>query len=368
MRHNGHEISKKTKIRHKDRLVFGTTNLYILIEPDKDRDLDVTWEEAQAEIAKRSGFDFCSEDALLAQEAMALHKAVNDANIIADELGIEVKLRLLIIAPELRDGDASQRSECRVQAFDSDLRTEWVWKKGEFLDRQVAMRDAYEVWENLNTKPSAENNPWFDDSPQLVGVGSVPLQYLAHLFEFVNEEVVLLDYSGRQAGFLRVDIIPNVSQDDKDRVKDPQDLINMELCFSVHVQQGLSLPNRFTKTWCTYKFREERKVTTDQCNGSNPRYDFETSFRLRKVDRLIVDYLLNNNLYIEVWGFQESVNLGSHLPVQSSKEEVKKLKGTLRSIAEVLNNERSNSSKVSFYFDYLFLFINNNLFLNSLRK
>lgn len=346
MRHNGLEVSRKTKIKHLDRLVFGTTNLYILIEPRRGRDFDITWEEAQAEIAKRSGFDFGSEDALLAEEAMALHRAVNDANIIAEELGIDIKLRLLLIAPELKDGDASQRSECRVQATDNERGMEWVWKKSEFLDRQAAMRTAYEEWENSNILPSPENHPWIDDSPQLVGIGSVPLQYLGHLFDFVDEEVVLLDYSGRQAGFIRVDIIPNASDAHRD-FKDPQDLLNSELNFSVHVRQALSLPDRFTRTWCTYKFLNERKVKTDEIEGSNPKYNYKTNFSLERVDRKIVDHLQYSNLYIEVWGMQKGASARSSLPSLSSKQEIKMLRNTLILISEVLDNERSNASKVS---------------------
>ncbi|CAD5115509.1 DgyrCDS4476 [Dimorphilus gyrociliatus] len=328
VRHNGQEILKRTRVRHLDRLMFGTTNLYILIEPRKKGELDVTWEEAQAEVAKHSGFDFGSEDALLAQEAMVLYKAVNDANIIADELGINIKLYLLLVAPELRGGDVSQRSECCVHAKDSEEGIEYVWSKSEFLDRQAAMRSAYEEWEQSNTLPSAENGPWFDDRPQMVGIGNIPLQYLAHLFEFVGEEVVLLDFTGQQAGFIRVDINPDVPQTLKDSVNDPIDLLKNKLTLSIHVLQALSIPERFTNTWCKYKFYKE-EVQTNTSPGSNPKFDHTSTFKIHSVDRQFIDYLTDSNLYIEVWGDQKKISSRHSLPAQSSRQEVEEIKQIL---------------------------------------
>ena len=59
---NGKAVGTKTKLNHNDRIVFGTTKYFVYINPQerdksKEKFTDITFEMAQEEIAKSSGFD-----------------------------------------------------------------------------------------------------------------------------------------------------------------------------------------------------------------------------------------------------------------------------------------------------------------------
>ena len=59
---NGKAVGTKTPLSHNDRIVFGTTKYFVYVNP-KERDSskeqfkEITFEFAQEEIAKKSGFD-----------------------------------------------------------------------------------------------------------------------------------------------------------------------------------------------------------------------------------------------------------------------------------------------------------------------
>jgi hypothetical protein len=65
--HNGVAIMEKTQLKHNDRLVFGTSQMYVVVNP-KERDsskktyIEITYEMASEEIASNSGFDMKTEN------------------------------------------------------------------------------------------------------------------------------------------------------------------------------------------------------------------------------------------------------------------------------------------------------------------
>jgi kinesin family protein 1 len=66
------------------------------------------------------------------------------------------------------------------------------------------------------------------DTPVVIGVCLVPLSYLAHMVDFVDEPLTVTDYRGKPTGFLKVDIVPcdKTGKDDSNAsVEDPMDLV-----------------------------------------------------------------------------------------------------------------------------------------------
>ena len=62
----------------------------------------------------------------------------------------------------------------------------------------------------------------------IVGVATVPLSFLAHMLEFQEEPLSIVDYQAKQAGFIKVDLIPCDSSGKEDVdlcVDDPMDLV-----------------------------------------------------------------------------------------------------------------------------------------------
>ncbi len=72
------------------------------------------------------------------------------------------------------------------------------------------------------------------DTAVIIGVVSVPLTYLSHMLEFVEEEpLAIIDYGAKQAGYLRVDLIPCDAQGNEDVdtcVEDAVDLVGLFVC------------------------------------------------------------------------------------------------------------------------------------------
>ncbi len=73
VQHNGSPVSGTVKLNNNDRLLFGTTQLFVFPNPlQKGRGSEVaTWEKAQEEIASRSGFDM-QKNAHKSEAEMAL--------------------------------------------------------------------------------------------------------------------------------------------------------------------------------------------------------------------------------------------------------------------------------------------------------
>ena len=62
----------------------------------------------------------------------------------------------------------------------------------------------------------------------MVGVVIVPLNFLAHGLDFQGETLTVIDYKARQAGFLKIDVVPCnlLGSEEVDKcVNDPIDLV-----------------------------------------------------------------------------------------------------------------------------------------------
>ena len=83
----------------------------------------------------------------------------------------------------------------------------------------------------INPNPVLQSeDPFWEppDTPVIVGVVSVPLRFLSHMLDFQDEPLTVIDYKAKQAGFLRVDLVPcdGKAREDVDLcVKDPMDLV-----------------------------------------------------------------------------------------------------------------------------------------------
>ena len=75
-----------------------------------------------------------------------------------------------------------------------------------------------------------EKDPFWEppDTEVIMGVVSVPLNYLSHMLDFTEEPLTVIDYRAKQAGFLKVDLIPCDQKGRENRdmvVEDPMDLV-----------------------------------------------------------------------------------------------------------------------------------------------
>ncbi|GIY70401.1 kinesin-like protein KIF28P [Caerostris extrusa] len=100
---NGDPLSARALLSHCDRIMFGTTQLYVFIHPDQMKKTgkkypDVTYEMAQEEIASKAGISVDDDDqsldtALLNKDLIEVLPGVEEANAISEELDKKLNLK-----------------------------------------------------------------------------------------------------------------------------------------------------------------------------------------------------------------------------------------------------------------------------------
>ena len=108
---NGEPLTGKVTLRHNDRVLIGSSNLYIFHHPKElaaiqkagKKPQTITYDFAQGEIATSSGFDMSTEgkskeDILLQEDLIALMPMVYEANAISEELNKKVQRKLSILS------------------------------------------------------------------------------------------------------------------------------------------------------------------------------------------------------------------------------------------------------------------------------
>ena len=105
---NGSQINGTTDLDHNDRLVFGSTQLWVFQNPrdpefQKKSRLVVTYEYAQEELAAKSGINITDADncdvAQMQDDLLEVMPAVEEANSISEELDKKIKFEIAIISP-----------------------------------------------------------------------------------------------------------------------------------------------------------------------------------------------------------------------------------------------------------------------------
>ena len=108
---NGDAITGETELKHNDRLVFGSTQLWVFQNP-KEKGIDskkyppITYEYAQEEIAAKAGIKVDTagggaDMALLQEDLIDVMPAVEEANSISEELDKKVKFEIILISPHM---------------------------------------------------------------------------------------------------------------------------------------------------------------------------------------------------------------------------------------------------------------------------
>jgi pSer/pThr/pTyr-binding forkhead associated (FHA) protein len=120
---NGDPVTHKVNLSHNDRLLFGTTQLFVFIHPDQQLKskmtyAEVTFELAQEEIATKAGFAVNSEDqsmeqALLNKDLLEIIPAVDEANGISEELEKNVRFEIMLVSPQFL-GKVGERTEVLI--------------------------------------------------------------------------------------------------------------------------------------------------------------------------------------------------------------------------------------------------------------
>jgi len=148
---NGSRVTDPVKIIHLDRIVFGSTQYYLFIDPASAtaKDVDWTFEMAQDEIGKQTGVIPKSGDAKLSQdqiisqgELVELLPHIEEANNISIALDKKVKYTAHPVPSQIR-GEYDDKVKVLVSVKNFALGLHWLWTKEKFMDRKLDMSEYY---------------------------------------------------------------------------------------------------------------------------------------------------------------------------------------------------------------------------------
>ncbi|KAK6024631.1 hypothetical protein OSTOST_09554, partial [Ostertagia ostertagi] len=144
-----------TKMQYKNRqeehlVLFGGNHLYVFNNPTKGgARKDITYEEAQKELAQGAGIKISNEDGkskadmILEEELISMMPLVYRANAMAVELKRNVKFELVLVSPEMR-GLHEGLTEIWVNVHNLTEDTRFMWEKARFMNRYYGMQEMYE--------------------------------------------------------------------------------------------------------------------------------------------------------------------------------------------------------------------------------
>ncbi|KAI8767400.1 kinesin protein KIF28P [Biomphalaria glabrata] len=321
--HNGKAVVDKVELHHNDRVLFGTTQYFVFVHP-KERDAskktypEVTFEMAQEEIAKHSGFDISSnksqEEALLQEDVLDLMPAIDNANSISEDLDKKMKFELMIVSPEAR-GELTGRTEVMIRVINLETKHEWVWPREKFLNRKFVMQEMYQNYLDGETWDlPKEKDPFDEDYSADFHIGSVKvwMQSLAYMIES-KVQLDITDFRGAKVGLLNVEVSPcdakgkEYTEKDDVYVEDPKLLLDKPVHFLFKIVSARGLPTNFTDVYAKYVVYKEEKFTTTEIvkNTSNPDWNHKRVLSFPKAEDDLLNFLKESAVMVQIWGKQK---------------------------------------------------------------
>lgn len=362
---NGKAVVAKQPLNHNDRLIFGTTKYFVFVNP-KERDAskqkfpEVTFEMAQEEVAKKSGFDMSGEnksreDALLQEDMLEIMPAVEEANAISQELDKKMKFESMIVSPEAR-GEQTGRTEVMIKATNIETKHEWIWPKVKFMNRKYVMQEMYNDFldgdDPWDLPP--DKDPFVDDINAEFHIGSVKiwLQSTSYMIP-MKEQLDVIDYRGYEVGKVNIELVPcNKSgkelAEDEVFVENPSELEGKEAYFKLKLENALGLPSRFTDLYAKYIFNHEPKPfeTKKLGNTINPQWAFNQVHGFAKATAEDLTFLKDGAIMLQVWGKQKPPKEKKHLNTKDALIKGAMTKGQSHNVNT--NNKKVDPEKVKY--------------------
>lgn len=322
---NGEPVSGEIALHHQDRIMFGSSHLYVFHHPSEAKELkekgelvEVSYEMAQEEIAKNAGFKMKkkeqSQEDLLVQEDLAdLLPHVEQANDISQELDKKVEFELVVLSPQAR-GKHSGNKEVFVKVKQLDTGYEWFWTRQKFINRKYVMQEMYEDFEageSWDVPP--ERDPFVESTETecLIGTAEVYLKCVAYMIE-LREQLNVVDYQGAEVGHLNVAVTP-VDQngkpipEDSAYIETPDQLEGQRIDFMINIESAVGLPKRCGETYCKYDVFTYEDARSNVVSGTrNPEFKFSKQITIDKCSKKVLNFLADKPVIVQIWGKQNS--------------------------------------------------------------
>ncbi|XP_013407574.1 kinesin-like protein KIF28P [Lingula anatina] len=326
---NGKEISKEELLHHNDRILFGSTNLFVFHHPvDYAQQLKQgkkveapTFEKAQEEISETAlqkvgfskvGQSGSKEDLVLQDDLVRTMPMVNQCNAMSECLNKKRFFEIALVSPQAR-GLKEGRTEVMVKMKNLENGNEWMWPYDKFLNRKYKMEEMYNDFINdeKDWDEPPEKDPFEESADSAVLIGSVQvfLQSLGYLID-TDEHLSITDFRGIEHGRMQVQALPCDAKwkpIEDDFVEDPYELVGKQLNFKMKIGKVGGIPSKYEKVYVSYKFYlDDTPAVSKEMSGVNMDFNFDKQFTFKPVTQQLVDYLMNDPLVIQVYGKQKT--------------------------------------------------------------
>ncbi|XP_069112007.1 kinesin-like protein KIF28 isoform X3 [Argopecten irradians] len=352
---NGLPLTDTKVLSHKDRILFGSNHMYVLMNPKRTDTADkslpniIDWDFAQKEIAEIKGFATHSlgltKDQMIAQEqVLEMLPMVSEVNAVSEELDKRKSFEVVLISAAAQEGvDVSSNNgtryeegtAVRVMVKMTNLLNgnTWLWQRGKFLNRRYLIQDLYQRFLDGDdlSKLSKEDDPFWEPPEEvLIGTANVFLQSLSYALDF-DDQLMITDYKGQEEGTLTVTVAPC---DDKGRpldeeffVEDPSELLGKPFYYKVLVREAEINKSRFSRgirVQFTLPFVNKKEPEVVQTpvikNTLSPAFNFSKVLTISKVQKKHLEFFDNGCLTFYVYGVQEDTLPEPSLSKLTTKE------------------------------------------------
>lgn len=324
---NGEPVTENTILHHNDRLMFGSSHLYVFHHPKEVDEAkksgteleDVNYEMAQEEIAQNSGVNVekgKSKDELLIQEDLLdILPMVEEANAISQELDRKVVFEASVISPKSR-GLTAGHPEVFVIMRNLQSGLEWMWPRTKFINRKYLMQEMYQNYEEGEEWRLPDERDPFTESENtevLIGCVDVYMESIGFMID-IREQFTVNNYKGVDVGYLNMEVVPlrqdgkEITENDDIFIDNPNNMIGKKLEFVVKVVNARGIPKKYTDVYCKYSlFSSELHQTTCINGTTNPDFFHMEKFSFNPCPKEFIDYIYTNKkpLIVQVWGKQK---------------------------------------------------------------
>ncbi|KAF6041292.1 hypothetical protein EB796_000454 [Bugula neritina] len=294
---NGKEVKEKKSLHHNDRVCFEDRAIFVINDPRKvakfkkeGKKLEsISYEFAQKELS-RQFVESIEGDETLKHEVLSILPLVRDATAIAEDLSKGYKFEVVIVSPLAR-GLSEGRNEIYIKMMDQNTGNVYMWGTEKFVKRQGVMMDQYGRYisegEHVLNEYSELEDPYYEppETECLLGIAVIPLLALSMMVPY-KDTLVMLNYEAERVGSLEVQITPCDAEGNEDHdydIDEPTDL-----------------------TWCKFAFFDHNQpYLCEPKSGINPVYDLNQMISIVNANHLFQDYVVNQDLSIEIWGYQD---------------------------------------------------------------
>eukprot|EP00105_Crassostrea_gigas_P042664 XP_019926812.1 PREDICTED: kinesin-like protein KIF28P isoform X19 [Crassostrea gigas] len=331
---NGIPLTGRKALCHKDRILFGSNHMYVLMNPLKPETADnslpkeITWEYAQKEIAQVKGFatgsaGLSKEQQIVQEQVLEILPMVSEVNAVSEELNKQKSFEVVLISAAAQEGGDITQSHASNDLVLVTVKMKnllngntWLWERGKFITRRYLIQELYQKFldgENISNIPKEQDPFWEPTEDVLIGTSNLFLQSLSYCLDF-EDTLNISDYKGQEEGHLKVKLEPCDNKgkpiDEEAFVDDPHELLNKPYHFKLTVENANIHKSRFSKgIMVKYSVKNNGKVeevkTPTVKNTLTPTFNHSKVISIPKLKQENLDFFESGCITLSIYGIQE---------------------------------------------------------------